>query len=66
MILFCVVVMIMGGIRLCATAADQTSAALGIPMPYIYSCLLVGAILFIFYALIFIGEDVKKLKELKK
>lgn len=61
--LFCVVVMIMGGLRLCRTAADQSSAALGIPMPYIYSCLLVGAVLFIFYALIFIGEDLKKLKE---
>lgn len=65
-ILFCIVVMLMGGMRLCSTAADQTSAALGIPMPYIYSCLLVGAVLFIFYALIFIAEDWKKLKELKK
>jgi len=54
--------MIMGGLRLCATAADQSSAALGIPMPYIYSCLLVGAVLFIFYALIFIWEDVKELR----
>ncbi|MFR8597721.1 MAG: TRAP transporter small permease subunit [Clostridioides difficile] len=59
---FCIVVMIMGGLRLCATAADQSSAALGIPMPYIYSCLLVGAFLFIFYALIFIWEDVKELR----
>lgn len=62
---FCVVVMIMGGLRLCQTAADQSSAALGIPMPYIYSCLLVGAVLFIFYALIFIGEDIRDLKALK-
>ena len=61
-IVFCIVVMIMGGLRLCATAADQSSAALGIPMPYIYSCLLVGAVLFIFYALIFIWEDVKELR----
>ena len=61
-IVFCIVVMIMGGLRLCATAADQSSAALGIPMPYIYSCLLVGAFLFIFYALIFIWEDVKELR----
>jgi TRAP-type C4-dicarboxylate transport system permease small subunit len=65
-IVFSVVVMIMGGLRLCSTAADQSSAALGIPMPYIYSCLLVGAVLFIFYALIFIGEDLKKLQELNK
>ena len=62
-IVFCIVVMVMGGLRLCATAADQSSAALGIPMPYIYSCLLVGAVLFIFYALIFIGEDVKELRD---
>ena len=61
-IVFCIVVMIMGGLRLCATAADQSSAALGIPMPYIYSCLLVGAVLFIFYVLIFIWEDVKELR----
>ena len=62
-IVFCIVVMVMGGLRLCATAADQSSSALGIPMPYIYSCLLVGAVLFIFYALIFIGEDVKELRD---
>ena len=55
-IVFCIVVMVMGGLRLCATAADQSSAALGIPMPYIYSCLLVGAVLFI-------GEDVKELRD---
>ena len=63
---FCIIVMIMGGARLCSTAADQSSAALGIPMPYIYSCLIVSAILFIFYALIFIVEDMKKLKECKE
>lgn len=65
-IAFCIIVMIMGGTRLCTTAADQSSAALGIPMPYIYSCLIVSAILFIFYALIFIAEDTKKLKECKE
>lgn len=65
-IVFCVGVMIMGGIRLCGTAEQQYSAAMGIPMPYIYSCLLVGAVLFIFYAILFIGEDLKNLKEINK
>ena len=65
-IVFCVGVMIMGGLRLCGTADHQYSAAMGIPMPYIYSCLLVGAVLFIFYAVLFIGEDIKNLKEIKK
>ena len=63
-IAFCLVVMVGGGLRLCGTAADQVSAALSIPMPAIYACLLVGAVLFIFYAVLFIAEDLKKLKEL--
>lgn len=61
-IAFCVVVMLMGGNRLVVTANGQISAALGIPMPYIYACLLVSAVLFIFYALIFIVEDFKEMK----
>lgn len=59
---FCVIVMILGGRRLVTTAEGQISAALGIPMPYIYACLLVAAVLFIFYALLFIAEDVKQLQ----
>lgn len=61
-ILFCVVVMI-GGTRLVNTAADQLSAALQLPMPLIYASIPVGAILFIFYALIFIGEDLRDMKQ---
>lgn len=61
-ILFCVVVMI-GGTRLVHTAADQLSAALQLPMPLIYASVPVGAILFIFYALIFIGEDLRDMKQ---
>ena len=56
-------VMIMGGLRLVTTAQGQISAALSIPMPYIYACLLVSAVLFIFYALIFILEDVKAMRQ---
>lgn len=62
-ILFCVVVMIGGGTRLVNTAADQLSAALQLPMPLIYASIPVGAILFIFYALIFIGEDLRDMKQ---
>ena len=58
-ILFCVVVMI----GLVNTAADQLSAALQLPMPLIYASVPVGAILFIFYALIFIGEDLRDMKQ---
>ncbi|NBH79988.1 TRAP transporter small permease [Clostridiaceae bacterium] len=61
-ILFCIVVMILGGSRLVNTAQGQISAALGIPMPYIYACLIVAAILFIFYAALFILEDIKEMK----
>ena len=61
--LFCVVVMIGGGTRLVNTAADQLSAALQLPMPLIYASVPVGAILFIFYALIFIGEDLRDMKQ---
>ena len=56
-ILFCVVVMIGGGTRL------VKSAALQLPMPLIYASVPVGAILFIFYALIFIGEDLRDMKQ---
>lgn len=62
-ILFCAVVMIGGGTRLVNTAADQLSAALQLPMPLIYASVPVGAILFIFYALIFIGEDLRDMKQ---
>ena len=61
-ILFCSVVMIGGGTRLVNTAADQLSAALQLPMPLIYASVPVGAILFIFYTLIFIGEDLRDMK----
>ena len=42
---------------------DQLSAALQLPMPLIYASVPVGAILFIFYALIFIGEDLRDMKQ---
>lgn len=61
-IISCILIMMMGGSRLISTASDQISAALEIPMPYIYACLIVSAVLFIFYALIFVVEDIKALK----
>lgn len=61
-IAFGLIVMISGGTRLVQTAADQLSAALLLPMPLIYISVPVGAVLFIFYALIFIGEDIRDMK----
>ena len=61
-ILFCAVVMIAGDMNLVQTTWNQISSALHLPMPYVYASILVGGILMVFYALIFIWEDVKKLR----
>ena len=63
-IAFCVVVMIVGDLRLVETTFDQISSALRLPMPYVYGSILVGGVLIIFYAIIFIFEDIKAMREL--
>ena len=63
-IAFCVVVMIVGDLRLVETTFDQISSALRLPMPYVYASILVGGVLIIFYAIIFILEDIKAMREL--
>ena len=63
-IAFCVVVMIVGDLRLVETTFDQISSALRLPMPYGYASILVGGVLIIFYAIIFIFEDIKAMREL--
>ena len=60
-IVFAVVVMIMGGLHLVGTTSNQISAALHLPMPYVYASIPVGGILIIFYSLIFIMEDIKEM-----
>ena len=60
-IVFAVVVMIMGGLHLVGTTSNQISAALHLPMPYVYASIPVGGILIIFYSLIFIMEDLKEM-----
>lgn len=60
-ILFSVIVMIMGGIRLVSTTSNQISAALRLPMPYVYASVVVGGVLIIFYSLLFIVEDIKEM-----
>lgn len=60
-ILFCVIVMVMGDLRLVETSFNQISSALHLPMPYVYASILVGGVLIIFYAIIFILEDLKAL-----
>lgn len=63
-IAFCVVVMIVGDLRLVETTFNQISSALHLPMPYVYASILVGGVLIIFYAIIFIFEDIKAIREL--
>lgn len=58
-IAFCVIVMIMGDLRLVETTFNQISSALHLPMPYVYASILVGGVLIVFYAVLFIWEDVK-------
>ena len=60
-IAFAVVVMIMGGFNMVGTTSNQISAALHLPMPYVYASIPVGGILIIFYSLIFIVEDFKEM-----
>ena len=56
--------MIVGDLRLVETTFDQISSALRLPMPYVYASILVGGVLIIFYAIIFIFEDIKAMREL--
>ena len=63
-IAFCVVVMIVGDLRLVETTFNQISSALHLPMPYVYASILVGGVLIIFYAIIFIFENIKAMREL--
>ena len=63
-IAFCVVVMIIGDLRLVETTFNQISSALHLPMPYVYASILVGGVLIIFYAIIFIFEDIKAIREM--
>lgn len=63
-IAFCVVVMIIGDLRLVETTFNQISSALHLPMPYVYASILVGGVLIIFYAIIFILRDIKAMREL--
>lgn len=62
-IVFSIIVMIVGDMRLVETTSNQISAALHLPMPFVYASILVGGILIIFYALIFIFEDLKAIAE---
>ena len=61
-IAFCVVVMILGDLRLVQTTFNQISSALHLPMPYVYASILVGGVLIVFYAVIFILEDLKAIR----
>lgn len=64
---FAFVVMIIGGIRLVTITLllNQISAALQIPLGYVYTVLPLSGILISFYSVIFITTDIKKLKDTK-
>jgi TRAP-type C4-dicarboxylate transport system permease small subunit len=62
--LFSFFVMVMGGIRLVqiTLTLNQISAALQIPLGYVYSVLPISGVLMMFYSLIFIIEEFSKNK----
>lgn len=62
-ILFCIFVMIRGGLSLLGTAEGMVSAAIGIPMQYVYVSVIAGGILFIFYTIAFILEDIQEVRK---
>ena len=57
-------VMVIGGIRLVyiTLQLNQISAALQIPLGYVYLVLPISGVLMIFYSLFFIKEELKKIK----
>lgn len=63
-LLFAFFVMVIGGIRLVqiTLSLNQISAALQIPLGYVYLVLPISGILIMFYALYFIIEEFSKLK----
>lgn len=62
--LFAFFVMVIGGIRLVqiTLSLNQISAALQIPLGYVYSVVPISGALMMFYSAIFIYEEIKKLK----
>lgn len=65
--LFAFFVMVVGGIRLVqiTLTLNQISAALQIPLGYVYSVVPVSGILMMFYAFTFIVEEIKKINQTK-
>jgi TRAP-type C4-dicarboxylate transport system permease small subunit len=61
-LLFSIIILILGGTKAFQNAVGQVSSALGMPMEYLYLCLPVGGVLFLFYALINIAEHFKRNK----
>ena len=63
--LFSTFVMVIGGIRLVYVTLklDQISAALQIPLGYVYTVLPISGLIIMFYTVIFISNEVKSLKD---
>jgi len=66
-LLFSFFVMVIGGIRLVqiTLTLNQISAALQIPLGYVYSVIPISGLLMMFYAITFIFEELSKNKSIK-
>lgn len=65
-LVFAVVVLGFGGFNLLQTAEGMVSAVMGLPMLWIYSALLISAVLFVFYGIGFICDDLRSLRDCRK
>ena len=63
-LLFSLFVMVIGGIRLVqiTLSLNQISAALQIPLGYVYSVVPISGLIMTFYSVVFIIDELKKLK----
>ena len=66
-LLFAFFVMVIGGIRLVqiTLTLNQISAALQIPLGYVYSVIPISGLLMVFYSITFIVEELSKNKSVK-
>lgn len=67
-LLFAFFVMVIGGIRLVqiTLTLNQISAALQIPLGYVYTVVPLSGVLMVFYSIVFIIEEFQKVKKIVK
>lgn len=62
-LLFIVVILLFGGTKAYSNAIGQVSSALGMPMQYLYLSLIVAGVLFLFYSMLHIKENLTSHKK---